>query len=118
GGGVVLASPDGIDWTPWRNAPLARDFGERAGTLYVVGDDARDGFALATEAGTGLRRLMGFADVSSVRACGATSCAAACRAEAARGTFPASVCDAPAVTAPDAGAGAPAPPPPRPPART
>jgi len=110
-GGVVLGSPDGVSWSSWTSAPLARDFAERGGQLHVVGDDARDQFAIAasagpTEDGTGLRRLMGFTDVSSVRACAVVSCAAACRAEAARGTFSPAVCDAPPAATPDAGADA------------
>jgi photosystem II stability/assembly factor-like uncharacterized protein len=110
-GGIVLHSRDGATWTPWTSAPLARDFAERNDTLYVVGDDGRDRFAIAastarSDDGSGLRRLLGFADVSSVRACAVTSCAAACRAEVARGTFPPSVCDArPDPPAPDAAAG-------------
>jgi hypothetical protein len=73
----------------------------------VLGDDARDRFTIAASAtagedGTGLRRLMGFADVTSVRACAVATCAAACQAEVARGTFAASVCDAPPPS-PDAG---------------
>jgi photosystem II stability/assembly factor-like uncharacterized protein len=98
-GGVVLSSKDAIVWAPWASAPLARDFGERGGNLYVIGDDQRDQFALAVsaapaEGGAGLRKVMRLGEVSSVRACAVTTCAAACRAEAARGTFPAAVCDA------------------------
>jgi len=106
-GGVVLSSADGLAWAPWITAPLVRDFAERGGILHVLGDDARDRFTIAASAtagedGTGLRRLMGFADVTSVRACAVATCAAACQAEVARGTFAASVCDAPPPS-PDAG---------------
>jgi photosystem II stability/assembly factor-like uncharacterized protein len=110
-GGVVLSAPalDGA-WSPWARSPLARDFAERAGTLYVVGDDLRDGFAIATssavpEDGTTLRPLMRFRDVARIRACVARACATACAFEVGRGNLAARTCDQPTPPAPpDAGA--------------
>ncbi len=94
----------GVTMTPWQAVPHVRALAARGGTLYVVGDPAKDGYVLgvSTDEGLTFRRLMGFDDVRSVRACVAEVCAATCSYEAGLGLWSPSIC-APTSGPPDAG---------------
>jgi photosystem II stability/assembly factor-like uncharacterized protein len=98
--GAVFRSDSGAtSFAPWSHPPQPRALAERGGTLYVVGDDYLDKFAVATSAtpstedGSTLSPLLHFADVSRVRECARPSCGAACQFEVTRNNLAPLACD-------------------------
>jgi MYXO-CTERM domain-containing protein len=93
--GAVYRSVDGgSTFTAWENPPRVRGLGQRAGKLYVAGDNFVDGFALAeiSEDGKTVKPLMRFEDVASIKGCVRAQCVNDCLKRAQLGLFAASVC--------------------------
>ena len=107
GSGTILVSgsteghPDGFrstdggkTFTSWANVPDIRAMAERDGKLFVVGDNFRDGFALAvsTDEGTTLQPLTTFDKVTSIRACTQAICVESCDMLAGLKLWPPETC--------------------------
>jgi hypothetical protein len=111
--GVGWRSGDGgVTFDDWTLAPMPRlrALAERAGVLYLAGDNFMDGWALATsnDQGRTLQPLARYDQVSAVKACATAACADACLQQAARTIWPRAACG----PAADGGRDAGAPPPP------
>jgi hypothetical protein len=110
--GIAWRSDDGgvtfDDW-PLTPMPRLRALAERAGTLYLAGDNYMDGWALATSADEGrtVQPLARYDQVGAVKACVAAACQDLCDEQAGRKIWPPAVCNP---TAGDAGLDGGAPP--------
>jgi hypothetical protein len=107
--GVAWRSTDGgmtfDDWT-LTPAPRLRALAERAGTLYLVGDNYMDGWALAVSSDEGrtLQPILRYDQVSGVQACAAAACQDSCDEQAGRRIWGPGVCNPlPADAGPDGG---------------
>jgi hypothetical protein len=99
-GGVTFG-----DWT-LTPAPRLRALAERAGTLYLAGDNYMDGWALAVSSDEGrtLQPILRYDQVSGVQACVAAACQDSCDEQAGRRIWGPQVCNPlPADAGPDAG---------------
>ena len=70
----------GKTFTVWDNVPGVRALGERAGKLFVLGDNFVDKFALAvsTDEGMTLEPVTTFSKISSINACAKSTCQMSC----------------------------------------
>jgi MYXO-CTERM domain-containing protein len=98
------------DWTP-APMPRLRALAERAGVLYLAGDNFLDGWALAVSSDEGrtIQPLAGYQQVSAVMACVAAVCGSSCLQQASRNIWPRAVCGSAIDGGRDAGAPPPAP---------
>jgi len=110
--GVAWRSGDGgATFDDWALTPMPRlrALAERAGTLYLAGDNYMDGWALATSGDEGrtIQPLARYDQVSAMKACVAAACQDLCDEQAGRKIWSPAVCNP---TANDAGADGGAPP--------
>jgi hypothetical protein len=107
----LRSSDGGKTFAPWAGAPHVRTLAERGDRLYVVGDDARDGFAIAfsDDEGGHWQPLLHFRDITGPLACGdlPATCAGPWAALKALFDQPAAGADAGATVPVDAGSVAP-----------
>jgi hypothetical protein len=70
----------GKTFAVWDNVPSVRALGERAGKLFVLGDNVVDKFALAvsTDEGLTLEPIATFSKVSSISPCAQSACRSYC----------------------------------------
>jgi hypothetical protein len=107
--GVAWRSTDGgMTFDTWTltPAPRLRALAERAGTLYLAGDNYMDGWALAVSSDEGrtLQPILRYDQVSGVQACVAAVCQDSCDEQAGRRIWGAEVCNPlPADAGPDGG---------------
>jgi MYXO-CTERM domain-containing protein len=102
--GAAYRSVDGgATFTRWDNPPRVRGLAQRAGHIYVAGDNFVDGFALAeiSEDGKTVKPLMKFEDVRAIKECVRAQCVNDCMRRAQLKLWPETVCGAGI----DAGAG-------------
>lgn len=95
--GIAFGSLDGgLTFEAWPTAPRVRALAQRDGALFIAGDDASDGFALAVsgDEGATLTPLMSYRDVAAIKPCVTAACVANCRYESSLGLWPPSVCGA------------------------
>jgi hypothetical protein len=96
--GVTWRSDDGgTTFGPWTLTPTPRlrALGERAGTLYLAGDNYMDGWALAASSDEGrtLQPLVRYEQVSGVKACVMAACQDSCDEQAGRRIWGPEVCN-------------------------
>jgi hypothetical protein len=96
--GVAWRSSDGgVTFADWTLAPMPRlrAIAERAGTLYLAGNNYMDGWALATSTDEGqtLQPIARYDQVSAVKACAVAACQDLCDEQAGRRIWPAEVCN-------------------------
>ena len=96
--GVAWRSGDGgVTFGDWALSPVPRlrALGERAGTLFLAGDNYMDGWALATSADEGrtIQPLARYDQVSAVKACVAAICQELCDEQAGRRIWAPEVCN-------------------------
>jgi hypothetical protein len=95
-GAGYRSTDGGASFQPWTLSPQPHfmGFAERAGTLYLSGDNRLDGWALATSADEGatIRPRMSYGTVNGVKACVAASCAAGCAFEVSARVWSNAVC--------------------------
>jgi photosystem II stability/assembly factor-like uncharacterized protein len=95
-GAGYRSTDGGASFQPWTLSPQPHfmGFAERAGTLYLSGDNRLDGWALATsgDEGATIHPLMSYGAVNGVKPCVAAACAAGCAFEVSARVWSNAVC--------------------------